>query len=178
MQPAVDLQHVLGAGRTVEAIDILGEGPNARQPCFHRRDDFMRAIERCPAGRPFDLAEILPGQLGAAANHLAGEDFFDGNPFLGMLDVVQPADAAIGGQARIGGDSRPGNEEQAAGLRQMLHYRVDCAVDFFGTHAVRIWRRITSALAVGRIVNPSLNSGRINNPSYGMPPSYFAPNPK
>ena len=46
-----------------------------------------------------DLRQVAPGDVGTAAEHLAGQGLLDGQTDIGEGAFVRAADAAVGGQA-------------------------------------------------------------------------------
>ena len=116
----------------MEAIDVLGEGPDFVLLRFELSDDVVGGVGSGSAAGFADLPEVLPGDVGAGGKHGAAEGLFDDDAVFGFALVVESADAAIGGEAGIGGDSGAGDEEEAFGVVE----EVGDLLDGVGGHGI------------------------------------------
>lgn len=98
----------------VEAVEIAA---------LHEGQELMGPVEARAAAGVLEPVQVLPGQLGTAPEGARREDLLDGQVAFGVLDVVEPADAPIGGEPRLRGDACARDEQDAASPARMVTTR-------------------------------------------------------
>ena len=99
------------SGRSVEAIDVLGQDDHLLKVSLHLSNDLMASIWLSGQGDPSDFGKIFPGEFRPASEHRPGQGLVDRDAFLGHLAFIEPSDPAISRQARVGRKAGPGDEK-------------------------------------------------------------------
>ena len=97
----MNLDQVHAPRRAMEPIHILCEHPNlgARTGRVAPSRENLVSDIRCGASaRLFDLKKIFPGDLWRATEHGSRQRSLDGDSVLGVRIIVDPTDAAVGGE--------------------------------------------------------------------------------
>lgn len=102
----------------MEAVHILGEHPAALEAALHEGQELVGTIEACTAAGILEPVQVLPGELGLAPEGARRQDLLNGQVAFCVLDVVEPADASVGGEPRLRGDARARDEQDAASTRK------------------------------------------------------------
>ena len=90
--------HLTTASVGMESVHVLGNHPHFAQrfQCCHKT---MRVVGAGAATGALNLKQIFPRQRGIALEHVAGENFLNGQAFIDRDVVVEPAHSSISGQA-------------------------------------------------------------------------------